>query len=116
MAEIESVDFAEDSELKFRTFITSSGTVGWEVEGTPTGIFSGVTTSDVTICALISVFRGSDIISENSGYGLDDDLSRISGLSLSEVYNIQYSRVIVHINGDYIEFPCGLLMNPLQPE
>ena len=116
LAEITSLDFDEDSELEFETFTTTSGTVGWKIVGTPTGMFSGVTSSDVTIYGLISVFRGSAIISENSGYGLDDDLSRISGLSLSEIYNIQYSKVIVYVNGDSIEFPCGLLMNPLQPE
>ena len=116
LTEETSTDFAEDSEFSFRTFIKSDGTIDWEIGAGPTGIFEGLTKDKVTVCGLISVFRGSGIISQNSGYGLDDDLSQISGLDTSEVYNLQYTRIIVRIGQNSKEFKCGLSMNPLQAE
>lgn len=116
LTEETSSDFAEDSEFSFSTFIKSDGTVDWEIGAGPTGIFEGLTKDKVTVYGLISVFRGSEIISQNGGYGLDDDLSQISGLDTSNVYNIQYTRITVRIGQDSREFNCGLAMNPLQAQ
>ncbi len=106
---------AEDSEFSFRTFIKSDGTIDWGIGTGATGIFEGLTKDKVTVCGLISEFRGSGIISENGGYGLSDDLSQIL-LDTSGIYNIQYTRIIVRIGQDSKEFNCGLAMNPLQAD
>ena len=93
---VTSSDINEDSTMKLSFSLDTEQGIIVPTIVTQTGIFESLTTEDFLVYGVISEFRGSAMYSTNQGYGIDFDISKVTGLMSGDVCNLQITGVNIY--------------------